>query len=118
MASHRQLHIGLNLVFLVPDETGGMEIYARNLIEALVKVRPDLRLTAFINREAAAQPGPWRDLVTSITVPVNSRNRVAWVLADQLLVPPMAMRANVDVLHSPANLGPAWGPFRRVLTVH
>ena len=118
MGSDRQLHVGLNLVFLVPHETGGMEIYARALIDALVRVRPDLRLTAFINREAAAQPGPWHDLVPSVTVPVNSRNRVAWVLADQLLVPPMAMRAKVDLLHSPANIAPAWGRFRRVLTVH
>jgi glycosyltransferase involved in cell wall biosynthesis len=111
-------HIGLNLVFLVPDETGGMEIYARHLIESLVRVRPDLRFTAFINRNAANAPGPWQDLVPSVTVPVNSRNRVAWVLADQLLVPPMVWRAKVDLLHSPANLSPVWGPFPRLLTVH
>jgi glycosyltransferase involved in cell wall biosynthesis len=111
-------HIGLNLSFLVPGETGGMEIYARNLIESLVRVRPDLRLTAFVNRNAAAQPGPWRDLVPSVTVPVDSRSRIAWVLADQLLVPPIAMRARVHLLHSLANVGPAWGRFRRVLTVH
>jgi glycosyltransferase involved in cell wall biosynthesis len=110
-------HVGLNLVFLVPGETGGMEVYARHLIESLVRVRPDIRLTAFINRNAAAEPGPWRD-VPSVTVPVNSRNRLAWVLADQLLVPPAAMRAGVDLLHSPANLAPAWGRFRRLLTVH
>jgi len=27
--SAAQPHIGLNLVFLVPGETGGMEVYAR-----------------------------------------------------------------------------------------
>jgi hypothetical protein len=31
-------HIGLNLIFLVPGETGGMEVYARELIPALVAV--------------------------------------------------------------------------------
>jgi glycosyltransferase involved in cell wall biosynthesis len=110
-------HIGLNLIFLVPDETGGMEIYARNLIEALGRVRPDLRLTAFINRNAAAKPGPWRD-VENVTVPVDSRSRVKWVLAEQLLLPPMAHRARVDLLHSPANLAPALGRYKRILTVH
>jgi glycosyltransferase involved in cell wall biosynthesis len=110
-------HIGLNLIFLVPDETGGMEIYARNLIEALGRVRPDLRLTAFINRNAAAKPGPWRN-IENVTVPVDSRSRVKWVLAEQLLLPPMARRARVDLLHSPANLAPALGRYRRVLTVH
>jgi glycosyltransferase involved in cell wall biosynthesis len=111
------MHIGLNLVFLVPNETGGMEIYARHLIESLGRVRPDIRLTAFINRNATGQPGPWND-IESVTVPVNSRNRVAWVLADQLLVPPLAMRARVELLHSPANLAPSWGRFKRLLTVH
>ena len=28
-------HIGLNLIFLVPGETGGMEVYARELIGRL-----------------------------------------------------------------------------------
>ena len=111
-------HIGLNLLFLVPGETGGMEVYARHLIESLVKVRPDLRLTAFVNRNAAAERGPWNELVESVTVPVNSRSRVAWVLADQLLLPPMAARARIELLHSPANIAPQWGPYRRLLTVH
>ena len=30
------MHVGLNLVFLVPGETGGMETYARELIAALL----------------------------------------------------------------------------------
>jgi glycosyltransferase involved in cell wall biosynthesis len=111
-------HIGLNLLFLVPDETGGMEVYARHLIESLVRQRPDLRYTAFINRNAATAPGPWHDLVEHMTVPVDSRSRVKWVLAEQLLLPAIAMRARIDLLHSPANLAPAWGRFRRVLTVH
>ena len=42
------LHVGLNLVFLVPGETGGMETYARELIPALCGEAPDLRLTAFV----------------------------------------------------------------------
>jgi glycosyltransferase involved in cell wall biosynthesis len=111
-------HIGLNLLFLVPDETGGMEVYARHLIESLVRQRPDLDFTAFVNRNAAAQRGPWNELIPSVTVPVNSRNRAAWVLADQSLLPLAAARRRVDLLHSLANLAPAWGRYRRLLTVH
>jgi len=111
-------HIGLNLLFLVPDETGGMEVYARHLIEELSRQRHDLRFTAFINRNAAAQRGPWNELMPSVTVPVDSRNRPAWVLADQSLLPAMAARKRIDLLHSVANLAPAWGPYRRLLTVH
>ena len=80
-----------------------------------MRVRPDLRLTAFINRSAAAEPGPWRD-VPSVTVPVNARNRLAWVLASSSCCRRAAVRAGVDLLHSLANTGPAWGRFRRVVT--
>src|SRR3954454_24141650 len=93
-----------------------MEVYARNLIEALGRVRPDLRLTAFVNRNAAAQPGPWHD-IECVMVPVDSRSRVKWVLAEQLVLPPMARRARIDLLHSPANLTPALGRYALVLTV-
>ena len=46
------LHVGLNLVFLIPGETGGMEIAARETIPHLAAI-DDLRLTAFVNREGA-----------------------------------------------------------------
>ncbi len=31
------MHVGLNLIFLVPGETGGMEVVARELIPELVR---------------------------------------------------------------------------------
>lgn len=112
------MHIGLNLVYLVPGETGGMETYARELIPALVRERPDAHITAFVNREAAKVGGPWNDLVDRVRVPVNSRRRAEWVLGEQLLLPRMATRRDIDVLHSLASTAPASGSFRRVVTIH
>jgi glycosyltransferase involved in cell wall biosynthesis len=113
------MHIGLNLVFLVPGETGGMEVYARELIPELVAAAPEVRFTAFINREAAAAyDGPWGELIPSVTVPVRARNRVEWVRGEQELLPRLAARAGVDLVHSLASTAPAWGRFRRVVTIH
>jgi len=115
----RKPHIGLNLIFLVPGETGGMEIVARELIPALVAAAPHMRFTAYINREAAAaNDGPWGELLPATTVPINARNRVQWVLGEQSLLPPLAARAGVDLVHSLASTAPLWGRFRRVVTVH
>jgi glycosyltransferase involved in cell wall biosynthesis len=112
-------HVGLNLVYLVPGEIGGMETYARELIPRLVDERPDLELTAFINREAAAAAdGPWGDLIPSVTIPVNSRNRVEWVMGEQRYLPRAAALHGVDLVHSLASTAPGWGPFRRVTTIH
>ncbi len=115
-----QTHIGLNLVFLVPGETGGMEVVARELIPALLEqAPPGMRFTAFVNREAAAAgDGPWGKLLPAVTVPVNARSRVQWVLGEQTLLPVMAARAGVDLMHSLASTAPLWGRFRRVVTVH
>jgi len=113
------VHVGLNLIFLVPGETGGMEVAARELIPALVKAAPDVRFTAFVNREAAAaKDGPWGELLPAVTVPVNARNRVQWVRGEQMLLPRLAAREGIDLVHSLASTAPAWGRFRRVVTVH
>jgi glycosyltransferase involved in cell wall biosynthesis len=112
-------HIGLNLIFLVPGETGGMEVAARELIPALLDQAPaGMRFTAFVNRETAGSPGPWGDALPAVTVPVNARNRVQWVLGEQALLPRLAARAGVDLVHSLASTAPLWGSFRRVVTVH
>ncbi len=112
-------NIGINLVYLVPDETGGMEIFARELIPALLDSAPGLRFTAFVNREAAAAGGgPWGELLPAVTVPVNARRREQWVFGEQALLPRLGARAGVQLMHSLASTAPARGSFRRVVTVH
>ena len=112
-------HIGLNLLYLVPGETGGMEVYARELIPALRAADPGLRLTAFVNREAAEAQGgaPWKEIPHEV-VPVRARRRTEWVRGEQQHLPRLARRAGVDVLHNLANTAPVWGPRPRVVTVH
>lgn len=113
------MHIGLNLVFLVPGETGGMETYARELIPALLREREGLRLTAFINRELlAAGEGPWSELAEPVLVPVSARRRADWVRGEQQLLPGLAARSGVDVIHSLASTAPVWGRVTRVVTIH
>jgi glycosyltransferase involved in cell wall biosynthesis len=113
------LHVGLNLVFLVPGETGGMEVAARELIPALLAEAPaGTRFTAFVNREAAAVGGPWDEQLASVSVPVRARSRVQWVLGEQLLLPRLAARAGVELVHSLASTAPLRGRFARVVTIH
>jgi glycosyltransferase involved in cell wall biosynthesis len=116
-------HIALNLIFLVPGETGGMEIAARELIPALVAAAPDgMRFTAFVNREASqvshAGVTDLRQQLPVVMVPVRARRRVQWVLGEQTLLPLLAARAKVDLVHSLASTAPLWGRFRRVVTIH
>jgi glycosyltransferase involved in cell wall biosynthesis len=107
------VHVALNLLFLVPGETGGMEVYARELIPRLAQV-PGLRLTALVSRAAA---GAGLGVETAVLA-VDSRNRVEWVRGEQQHVVRAARRLNADIVHSLGSTAPLWGPFRRITTIH
>lgn len=112
------MHVGLNLVFLVPGEAGGMEVYARELIAHLAAL-DGLRLTAFVSREGAtAEAAPWGELVPMEVLPVDARHRIEWVRGEQQYLPGAADRAGCDVVHSLASTAPLRGRAARVTTIH
>jgi glycosyltransferase involved in cell wall biosynthesis len=111
------MHVGLNLVYLVPGETGGMETVARELIPELAQV-DGVRFTAFVNRHAATETGPWGAVVPMQVVPVSVRNRAGWVLGEQWHLPRLAERAGCDIVHSLGSTAPLRGRFVRVTTIH
>jgi glycosyltransferase involved in cell wall biosynthesis len=110
--------VGLNLVYLVPGETGGMEVYARELVTAMRSLPDAPRLTAFVSREGAQARLDWLEGLPVVDVGVASRRRTEWVRGEQQLLPRLARRAGVEVLHSLASTAPLHGRFRRVTTVH
>jgi glycosyltransferase involved in cell wall biosynthesis len=107
--------VGLNLLFLVPGETGGPEVYARNLIPWLAETRPDLEFVAFVNREGADLE---LDGTEVVRVGVSDSRKARRVLAEQRLFPRLMRGHGIDLLHS---LG-TWAPIRSravsVVTVH
>jgi glycosyltransferase involved in cell wall biosynthesis len=112
------MRVGLNLVYLVPGETGGMEVYARELIPRLAAL-DGIEPIAFVNREAAeAGGGPWGEVVPMRVVPVKARNRVEWVRGEQQYVPRIAAQERCDLLHSLSSTGPLWGSVPRITTIH
>lgn len=81
--------------------------------------RPDMKLTAFIGVEATAlKERSWLSEINTVTIPVRTRSRPKWAIAEQLLLPRAAARMKIDLLHSTANTAPLFGPFRRVVTIH
>ncbi|HTA35197.1 MAG TPA: glycosyltransferase, partial [Solirubrobacteraceae bacterium] len=114
------MRVALDLLYLIPGETGGREAYARELIPAMLEREPGLELVALVNRDAGAELA--RELggerVRAVVVPVSARGRAQWAVGELALVATAAQRAQVDVLHSMANFAPAWGRVRRVVTIH
>jgi glycosyltransferase involved in cell wall biosynthesis len=114
------LRIGLNLLYLVPGETGGSEIYARQLVPELAALRPGEPMWIFASPELADElrTDPWCDGLRVVRVPVSGRTRTRRVAAEQTLLPAAATRARVTVLHSLATTAPALVRARSVVTIH
>jgi glycosyltransferase involved in cell wall biosynthesis len=114
------MRIALNLVYLVPGETGGMEVYARELLPRLAAL-PGVEPVAVVNEVAAADAdAPWNAVMESVVAPVDARDRKQWVWGEQRHVPRLATAMGADLVHSFASTGPgrlAGGP-PRVTTVH
>ncbi|QEC46256.1 glycosyltransferase family 4 protein [Baekduia soli] len=113
-------HIGLDLLYLAPGDTGGMETYARALVPLLPAAWPQARFTVFVGRELAAEwrTRPWHPQIGLVALPVSSSTRIVRTAAQQTVVAGAALRARVDLLHSLGNIAPLAGPRRRVVTIH
>jgi glycosyltransferase involved in cell wall biosynthesis len=113
------VRVGLNLLHLVPSETGGSEIYARRLVPALLAEAADLRLTLFAGREAAhaLRAEPWANSVDLVELPVWARSRARRVLAEQIVLPRAARRARLDLLHNLFTTAPVRRAVPQVTTV-
>ncbi len=113
------MRVGLDLLYLTPGQTGGRESYARELVPALLERAPELELVAFVNRDAGAQlAAELGDAVQAVVLPVTERSRIQWAAGELALVSVAAARQRVELVHSLANFAPAWGPFRRIVTIH
>ncbi len=68
------MHVGLDLLFLVPGATGGRETSTREIALRLRALRPDWRFTAFVAREAAGD-GWWREAADDVVVLAGASGR-------------------------------------------
>ena len=110
--------IGLNLLYLVPGETGGTETYARELIPELVAARPEWEFLAFIGHGGIAAADVAAIGATPVLLPMPSRGRFLRVLGEQTLLPLAARHHRVELLHNFAMTGPRFAPMPRVTSTH
>jgi glycosyltransferase involved in cell wall biosynthesis len=118
------LSIGLNLMFLV-ERSGGSGRYARELIAGIRRVEPDTRLTGFVSAEAPADvfEAAWAEDIDWVRCPLkvtsgfrgNFGGVVAWQWA---VIPALALKRRLDVVHGLANVTPLAAPrLARVVTL-
>jgi len=95
---------------------GGTETYAREIYQRFADV-DDIEFIGFGSREIVELghdwfPGPMIDSG------ISGHNRAAWALGEMFRVDRVARRLGIDLVHTPANLGPTWPTVPVVATVH
>jgi glycosyltransferase involved in cell wall biosynthesis len=118
MPSGNRLAVGLNLLYLVEGSAGAGR-YGLELLGALKRVEPQTRVAAFVGRDASERlfSQPWSSEIEWVRLPVRVTNRTH-LLAQMLALPALAAQRSLDVLHSPANIGPPAAPrVARVVTL-
>lgn len=113
------LRVALNMLHLVPAETGGSELYARRLVPALNEADPAVELTVIASSRAASslRVESWADEVEIVGLPFDARSRARRVLAEQTLLPRELRRRQVDVLHNLFTTAPAAPGVPQVTTI-
>ena len=109
------MHIGLDLLFL-SGRAGGVETYVRELVPAMLRTSPAIRVTAFV---PLGFPGaPWLDGVELVPAGLPGPHKAAVIAAQSTRLVGLSRSAKVDLLHCPANFAPRRSGVPLVVTVH
>jgi glycosyltransferase involved in cell wall biosynthesis len=111
--------VGLNLLYLVPGQVGGSEVFARRLIAALGAIRPEVEFLAYCGGDTAGalRDEGWPDNVRVRSLPVRASVKPARIAAEIAGLPLRARRDEVDLLHSLGTTSPPYAGTRSVATV-
>jgi glycosyltransferase involved in cell wall biosynthesis len=110
--------IGINLLWLVPGRAGGLETYVRGLVGGLESVAADAEFILFTNPQVHQSFERLQPNFRRVLYPIPSRPTALRLLSEQLILPLLARRARVDVLHGPANMVPILAQCPTVMTLH
>jgi glycosyltransferase involved in cell wall biosynthesis len=112
------MRIGLNLLFLIPEEVGGTETYSLSLIRALSELDSTNEYFLIINQESKDLKFPKKKNFHILLCPIHARNRWLRFIWEQFILPWQILELNLDVLHSLGYISPLILPCKSVATIH
>ncbi|RMF54235.1 MAG: glycosyltransferase family 1 protein [Chloroflexota bacterium] len=112
------MRIGWNALYLRKGIINGTSIYAEQLLKAILAVDSDNIYYLYLNREQADFPVPEAPNLQRILCPISPRTRVLRYAYEQAILPFLARRHRLDVLHSLNTIAPLALPCPSVVTLH
>lgn len=117
-SSNQQKVVGINALFMIPNQVGGTEYYLRSYIESFSKIEDKISFVIFSNLEAANTwghlPSNWKIVVC----PLPAKSRILRLLYEQLILPWQVKKNHCQILHSFGYFGPFWGAPKLITTIY
>lgn len=110
--------VGLNLLFLEPGRLGGTGTYARELLSQYALIAPHCDFVLFLNRDSYNEFHLPEPHFRKVLAPVAAGSPLRRHLVEQFLLPSLARRHGVDILHSMGYVCPLLTPIPQIITVH
>ncbi len=111
------MRIGINLLYLLPKIVGGTETYASGLLGGLAEINKEDEFIIFVNVEAARWPIPYAPNMMRIVCPVRATSRAWRYYFEQVHLPGLLKKHNIDVVHSLGYVSPLLAPCPAIVTV-
>ena len=114
------MKVGVNTLFLVPGDVGGTETYLRETLKAAVNEYPDVDFILFTNREnhsLLSELFVRKVNVRCVCLQFKASIRPLRILLEQLLLPFVAKKHDLDILWSPGYTAPFFSFCPQVVTV-
>lgn len=113
------VHVGVNLLWLVPGVVGGSEEYMTRLLGAVAERQPpDLRLTLFALAPFTHAYPPLADAFPVVVSPLDGRSKLRRVLAESTWLARRSARARLDLVHHAGGTMPPVRGAPGIVTVH
>jgi len=112
------MRIGINLLYLIPGQVGGTEIYAKGLLHGLSCIDSEHEFVVFLNQSAANWPLPQTSNFYRVICPIWGASQSQRYLYEQLRFPFILRKEGVDLVHSLGYVGPLFTGIPSVVTVH
>lgn len=110
----RPLHIGINILFLIPGKVGGSEIYTRQLLRDLAQSDKVNHYYVFRNIETTSAIVPCQSNFQDCPQPVHGSSRIARLLFEQTRLLFSLHYRKIEVLLNCGFTGPILSPISTI----
>lgn len=112
------MRIGINTLYYIPGEVGGTETYLKGLLYGLSSIDRKNEYILFTHHKNHDDLNLQASNFTKILCDTTARSRFQRIVFEQLKLPKILEKSNIDILHSPGYIAPLRAQCIQLVTIH